>query len=128
MKRFEIDKRRNVVIVGHGGSGKTSLSEAILFDTKMTDRLGRVEEGNTVMDYDSDEIKRGNSISSACGHSVYKDYKINIIDTPGFADFIGDVICASKVADITLTVICGVNGIEVGTEKTWGFSKDKSKA
>ncbi len=128
MKRYEIDKKRNVVIIGHGGSGKTSLTEAILFDTKMTDRLGRIEEGNTVMDYDPDEVKRGNSISSGVGHAIYKDYKINIIDTPGFADFIGDVIGASKVADIILSVICGVNGIEVGTEKTWELVKDKPKA
>ncbi len=127
MKKVDIEKKRNIVLIGHGGSGKTSLIEAILYDTKMTDRLGQINEGNTVMDYDPEEIKKQNSISTSCGYAFYKDHKINLIDTPGFADFIGDVISSLRVADSTLTIVCGINGIEVGTERAWDLSINKPR-
>ena len=91
LRQYPADRIRNVGLFGHGGAGKTSLAEALLFDTKATTRLGRVDEGNTVTDYDPDEIKRHISVSAALAPSNGGTHKINVIDAPGYADFIGDV-------------------------------------
>jgi len=115
---------RNVCLLGHGGSGKTSLAEAMLFLTKGTDRLGKPSEGNTVCDYDAEEIKRGFSLSAAIAPVMWNNTKINIIDTPGYLDFVGEVYQGVRVADSALIVIDGKNGIEVGTELAWDYAND----
>ena len=107
---------RNVCFMGHGDSGKTSLAEAILFFTKNSDRQGRVPDGNTVSDYDPEEIKRGFSIQSSLLYFNWKNAKINIIDSPGFFDFAGEVKQAVRVADCSLIVINAKSGVDVGTE------------
>jgi elongation factor G len=117
LRQYPADRIRNVGLFGHGGAGKTSLAEALLFDTKATTRLGRVDEGNTVTDYDPDEIKRRISVSAALAPVEWRDTKINIIDAPGYADFIGDVKSALRVADAAIIVIDASAGVEVGTEQ-----------
>jgi len=107
---------RNVCFLGHGDSGKTSLAEAILFFTKNSDRQGKVQDGNTVSDYDPEEIRRGFSIQSSLLSFNWKNAKINILDTPGFFDFAGEVKQAVRVADCSLVVVNAKSGIDVGTE------------
>ncbi len=115
---------RNVCLLGHSGSGKTSLAESILYFTKAADRLGKTEEGNTVCDYDPEEIKRGFSIQDSMAPVMWKDHKINIIDTPGYLDFVGDVLQAARVAGCALIVVDGKSGVEVGTELAWKYATD----
>lgn len=91
MKTYSMDAIRNIAVMGHGKCGKTTLTEAMLFNAKMTDRMGKVADGNTVTDYDGEEIKRQFSISTALATVEWKDMKYNMIDTPGFFDFVGDV-------------------------------------
>jgi len=110
---------RNISILGHGGSGKTSLTEAILYYTKNTDRLGKTTDGNTVSDYDPEEIKRKYSISASIAPVVVDNKKINFIDTPGFLDFVGEVKQAVSVTDNALIVINAKSGLEVGAELAW---------
>ncbi|NFD75792.1 elongation factor G [Clostridium botulinum] len=113
---------RNVGIVGHSGSGKTSLTEAILYFTSMVDRLGTIEEGNTVSDYDTEEKKRKISISTTIQPCKWKDTKINLIDMPGYFDFVGEKIQGLKAADIALIVLSATGNIHVGTEKSWNYT------
>ncbi len=110
---------RNVALLGHGGSGKTSLAEAALFLGKGTDRLGKTTDGNTVCDYDAEEIKRGFSLNLAIAPIIWDDIKINFIDTPGFLDFQGDVYAGVRVADAAIITLDGKAGVEVGTELAW---------
>ena len=110
---------RNVVLLGHGGSGKTSLAETALFLTKATDRLGKITDGNTVCDYDPEEAKRGFSLTLALAPVMWNGTKINFIDTPGFLDFQGDVYAGIRVADAAIITLDGKAGIEVGTELAW---------
>ena len=119
MAKIETKNIRNIALLGHGGSGKTSLAEAMLYITNGTDRLGNVTAGNTVCDYDSEEIARHFSISAAVAPVMWKDVKINIIDTPGYLDFSGEVAQALRVADSAIIVVDGKAGIEVGTELAW---------
>ena len=119
MAKIETKNIRNVALLGHGGSGKTSLAEAMLYITNGTDRLGNVTAGNTVCDYDSEEVARHFSISAAVAPVMWKDVKINIIDTPGYLDFSGEVQQALRVADSAIIVVDGKAGIEVGTELAW---------
>ena len=105
VKQYSADRIRNVGLFAHGGAGKTSLAEALLFDSKATTRLGRVDEGNTVTDYDPDEIKRRISVSLAVAPVEWRDTKINIIDAPGYADFIGEVKSALRVCDAAIIVV-----------------------
>ena len=119
MAKIETKNIRNVALLGHGGSGKTSLAEAMLYITNGTDRLGNVTAGNTVCDYDSEEVARHFSISAATAPVMWKDIKINIIDTPGYLDFSGEVQQALRVADSAIIVVDGKAGIEVGTELAW---------
>lgn len=119
MAKFETKNIRNVALLGHSGSGKTSLAEAMLSITGETDRLGNVTAGNTVCDFDAEEIARKISISAAMAPMVWKDVKINVIDTPGYLDFAGEVVQALRVADSAIIMVDGKAGIEVGTELAW---------
>ena len=116
MKDYTSEHLRNVALIGHGGAGKTSLAEAMLFSAGSTTRLGRVEEGNTLSDYHPDEIERQISINASLLFTDWKNNKINLIDTPGYMDFTGEVKAALRVADTALLVVNAVEGVEVGTE------------
>lgn len=121
MKEYGSDSIRNIAFIGHGGSGKTSLSELILFTGGEINRIGKIEEGNTVSDYNSNEIERQISISSTPLHLEWNNAKINLIDTPGYTDFIGQVKGALRVSDVAVAVLKAAEGVEVGTEATWAF-------
>ena len=120
---IETKSIRNVALLGHGGCGKTSLAEAMLYITGATDRLGKVADGNTVSDFDAEEAKRGFSLSASVMNMMWKDCKINLLDTPGYLDFVGEVNQALRVADSAVIVIDGKAGIEVGTELAWGYAE-----
>ncbi|MGH2575233.1 MAG: elongation factor G [Ignavibacteria bacterium] len=115
---------RNVLIAGHAGSGKTILSESILYCTGATNRFGRIEEGSTVSDYNKDEIARQISINSTLLCTNFKDYKLNIIDAPGYTDFTGSVKAAMRVMDTAIIVVNSSEGVEVGTEITTSYAKE----
>jgi len=115
---------RNVGIVGHGGSGKTSLVSAILFDTGATNRLGRVDDGNAPTDYDEDEIERKITISAKLAFCEWNKTKINMLDTPGFGNFIQEARGALRVADAAIVVVDAVSGVMVQTEKAWGYAEE----
>jgi elongation factor G len=120
----DVEKVRTFALVGHGDTGKTSLTEAMLFDANMTTRLGKTEQGNTVTDYDPKEIKRGITINSSLAYLDWKDSTFNIIDTPGYLDFIIDTKSSLRVVDCALIVVCGVSGVEVQTEKVWDYAEE----
>ena len=119
MNVYTTDKIRNVVLLGHGGCGKTSLAEAMAYLAGMTTRMGKVTDGNTISDYDKEEIKRHFSINTTVIPIVWGDTKINILDTPGYFDFVGEVEEAVSAADAAIIVVSGKAGIEVGTKKAW---------
>ena len=119
MQTYKTEAIRNVVLLSHSGAGKTSLSETMLFNAGHLTRLGKVEDGNTTSDYEPEEVRRGGSVQLSLLPYEWNDTKVNLIDTPGYADFIGEVIAALKVADSALLVICAASGIEVGTELMW---------
>jgi elongation factor G len=119
VKDFSVDKIRNVCLLGHGGAGKTTLAEALLFGAKATDRFGSVVNGNTVMDYDPEEVKRQISTGTSLAPLEWKGYKINIIDTPGYFDFVGELRQGLRVADGAIILASAKDGVEVGTEKAW---------
>ncbi|MDI6809541.1 MAG: elongation factor G [Candidatus Eisenbacteria bacterium] len=121
MKEYDLSHLRNVALVGHGGVGKTSLAEAILFDGGAVSRLGRIADGSTTLDYSADEIERKISINLAVGYCEWKGCKLNVLDSPGYLDFVGEVISALSVADCGLLVVSGHAGVEVGTEKIWNY-------
>ena len=110
---------RNICLLGHGGSGKTTLAEQMLFMTKGTDRLGRTADGNTVCDYDAEEIKRQISISLAFAPVKYKDVRINVMDAPGNFDFSGEAISAIRAAECAVLVGAAKDGLSVGMERSW---------
>ncbi len=120
----EVKNLRNVALISHGEVGKTSLAEAMLHNCKGINRLGRVEEGNTTSDYDPEEIKRKISINSAVLPCKWKDWRINIIDTPGYADFVGEVKSALRISDSALVLISAVSGVEVHTENVWRYADE----
>ena len=126
MKNYSIDKLRNVALVSHSGAGKTSLAEAMLFVSKGINRLGRVDDGTSTLDYDPEEVKRQISINLSMAPIEWKDHKINILDTPGYFDFVGDVTAALRVADTALIVVCASAGVEVGTEKAWDMTEQNN--
>ena len=115
---------RNVVLLGHGGVGKTSAAEAMLYNAGAADRLGRINEGNTILDYDQEEIRRQASVSLAIAPFDWKNSTVNIIDTPGYFDFVGEVEEAVSVADAAIIVVNCKAGIEVGTEKAWELCEE----
>jgi len=118
---FDTKNIRNIVLLGHSGSGKTSLAETMLFEAGEINRIGRVEDKSTISDYTNIEQERGSSIFSTLMHANWKDSKINIIDTPGLDDFVGEVVSALKVADTGCMVLNAKNGVEVGTELIWEY-------
>jgi len=125
LKQYTTDKLRNVALVAHGGAGKTSLAEALLFQAGATKRLGSVDQGTSILDYDPEEVKRKISITTSVAPIEWKGYKINILDTPGYFDFVGEVIGSLRVADGAVIVVCATNGVEVGTEKVWGYADER---
>ena len=126
MKVFETEKIRNIAVISHGGAGKTSLVEAILGNTGVLKRVGRVEDGNTTTDYDPEEIKRQITINTTAAFCQWKDCKINLLDTPGFADFSADVRSALRVADGAAVLVSAPDGVEVMTEVYWGLAEKKN--
>ena len=114
MKKYTAEQIRNLALVGHGGAGKTSLAESLLFKTGGSSRRGRVEEGNTVSDYDPEEIRRKVSISTSIVPCEWKNHKLNLLDTPGFFDFEGEMREALRVAELALVVVRGKTGVEQG--------------
>ncbi len=119
MNVYTTDKIRNVALLGHGGSGKTTLAEAMAYLAGLTKRMGKVTDGNTISDYDKEETKRKFSISTSIVPIPWEDTKINLLDTPGYFGFVGEVEEAVSVADAAIIVVSGKNGIEVGTQKSW---------
>ncbi|HZX10020.1 MAG TPA: elongation factor G [Acidobacteriota bacterium] len=124
MKHYSADKIRNVALVGHGSCGKTSLTSAFLFDSKVTNRLTRVDNENTITDYDPDEKKRKISINSALCHLEWNNHKINLIDCPGYSNFLWDARASLRAVDAGALVVCAASGVEVGTEKCWGMLEE----
>jgi elongation factor G len=124
MKEYATEYIRNVALVGHSGAGKTSLTEAFLFNTGVTSRLGRVEDGTATADFDEEEQRRRISVSTSIIPIEYHDHKINFLDTPGFTDFVGEVKSALRVADAAIVVVDAVAGVEVGTELTWQYADE----
>ncbi len=124
MKVFPPEKIRNVALVGHNGAGKTTLAEALLYRAGAIGRLGRVEDGNTVFDYDPEEHKRSMSLSLAMAPFEWNGHKINLVDTPGYADFVGDVRAALRVTDLAVFVVSAVDGVEVQTENMWRMAEE----
>ena len=121
MKEYSSKNIRNVALVSHSGSGKTILTEAFLHFTGATTRMGKIEEGNTVSDFDEEEVRRTISLYSTVIPVEYKDTKINLLDTPGYTDFVGEMISALSVADSAMIVVDSVSGFEVGTELAWNY-------
>jgi len=121
VKEYSSDKIINLGFFGHGGCGKTSIGEAILYLLKQNTRLGRVDEGTSLFNYDEDEITRKISINLALGYGEYKEHYFNLVDTPGYADFVGEVFSGLKAVDCAMVVIDASSGIEVGTEMVWRF-------
>ncbi|MEE0701191.1 MAG: GTP-binding protein, partial [Anaerotignum sp.] len=124
MKSYAADKVRNVVLLGHSGSGKTTYAEAALFFSGATKRFGKVDEGNTVSDYDPEEIRRKVSISTSVLPVEWQDTKINFLDTPGYFDFVAESKLAMSVADTALIMVSAKSGVEVGTEKAWEYTEE----
>lgn len=126
MKEYQSQQLRNICLVGHGGTGKTTLAEVILYNCKEIDRVGRVEEGTTTCDYDAEEKRRQISISAAMAPCEWKNTRINIVDTPGYFDFVGEVLEGLRAVDSAIINVCAVSGVQVGTEKVWDACKSHS--
>src|SRR3990170_744952 len=118
---------RNIAFFSHSGAGKTSLAEALLFNAGVISRLGRAEDGTTTSDYDPEEVKRKISINLALLPFQWHGVKINLMDTPGYADFVGEVKAAARVVDGALVVVCAVSGVEVGTEQVWQYLEEEKQ-
>jgi len=123
---YSVEKIRNVCLLGHGGNGKTALAESLLYITGAIDRMGRAVDGNTVCDYDPEEVKRQISISMAIAPVEYKGYKINVIDAPGSFDFAGEVMAAMAAADLAIIVASAKDGLSVGLEKAWKYCEARN--
>ena len=126
MKDYTVQKLRNICLMAHGNAGKTTLAEAMLFNTGVLDRFGKVTDGTTTTDYDPEEIKRKISISTAMAPCEWKDHKINVIDTPGYFDFVGEVMQGIRVAEGAVIVVSAKSGVSVGTEKSWAYAKENN--
>ena len=125
MKKYRVDQLRNVAIISHGGAGKTTLAEAMLFLGGAVDRFGKVDDGTSTMDYDPDEVKRKISINASVAPVEWNGHKINLIDTPGYSDFVGEVVGALRIADAAMVLVDAVSGVEVGTELTWRHADER---
>jgi elongation factor G len=125
VKTYPSAKIRNVALFGHGGAGKTSLTEALLFAAGAIPRMGRVEDGSTVSDFDPEEQRRGISVSLTLAPFELDGHKINVLDAPGYADFVGDVVAALQAADLAMFVVSAVEGVEVQTEIAWKLAEQR---
>jgi elongation factor G len=125
LKKYTVDQLRNVAIISHGGAGKTTLAEAMLFLGGAVDRFGKVDDGTSTMDYDPDEVKRKISINASVAPVEWNGHKINLIDTPGYSDFVGEVVGALRIADAAMVLVDAVSGVEVGTELTWRHADER---
>ncbi|MCL2320859.1 MAG: elongation factor G [Oscillospiraceae bacterium] len=125
MNVYDIKNIRNIAFLGHSGTGKTTLTEAMLYFTKAIDRMGKIEDGTTASDYDQEEKKRAISISSSVLPVEWKNNKINIIDVPGYFDFVGEVLQSYRAMDVAVIVVCGKSGIQVGTDQVWEYVSEK---
>jgi len=125
MPQHTTEQIRNVVLLSHSGAGKTSLSEAMLYCSGAITRLGKVDQGNTTSDYDPDEVKRKISIYLSLVPCEWQGLKVNLFDTPGYADFVGEVMAAVRVADGAVIVVCAASGVEVGTEMVWDYAEER---
>src|SRR5512137_1346392 len=121
MKEYTTDFIRNIALVAHGSGGKTMLAEACLHVTGATTRLGKIDDGTTVSDFEDEEVRRKLSLSTTVIPVEFKDHKINILDTPGYTDFIGEVVSALRVSDGAVILVDSVAGLEVGTEIVWNY-------
>ena len=128
MKDHKTENLRNIGLFGHGSAGKTTIAEAMLFNTGVLDRFGKVDDGNTVTDFDPEEIKRKISISAATAPCDWKECRINAIDTPGYFDFVGEAVASLKVVDGAVIALDSIGGVEVGAEKAWDFVTEGRKA
>lgn len=126
MKQYDLKDIRNLGLIGHGGAGKTSVAEAILYTSGVSDRLGKVGDNSSFMDFDPDEVKRGHSISASLAYLEWKDKKINLIDTPGNSNFIADTPSCMRVVDGAVVVVGGDDGVQFFTEKVWQWADDLS--
>ena len=124
MKVYDAPSIRNIALVGHGGCGKTSLASAMLFDMGAVNRLGRVDDGTATTDFDPDEIERKISLQTGLAHGEWRKNKVNILDTPGYANFLAEARSALRVADAALVVVDAVAGVEVQTEKVWRYAEE----
>lgn len=115
----DVDKLRNIVLLSHSGAGKTSVAEALLFNSKAVTRIGNVQDGNTVSDYEPEEVKRAGSIQTTLLPCNWREHKVNLLDTPGYDDFVGEVISALRVAEGAIIVVAANSGVELGTERAW---------
>jgi len=125
MPGIQVANIRNVALLSHSGVGKTSLSEALLFNHKATTRIGRVEDGNTVSDYEPEEIKRNSSVQTTLIACLGNDYKVNFLDTPGYDDFLGEVAAALRVVEGALILVAATSGVDVGTERAWSMCESQ---
>ena len=125
MPAMRTENLRNVVLLGHSGAGKTIISEAMLHDAGVTTRLGTIEDGTTVSDFEPEETRRGNSVQTSIMACPWKSHKINIIDTPGYADYRGEVVSGISVADCAIIVISAPGGLEVGTIQMWKMCQER---
>jgi elongation factor G len=124
MPKYGLDNIRNIVLLSHGGAGKTSITEAMLFNAGAISRLGRVDDGSTTSDYDPDEMKRKISINLSLLPVEWRDNKINVIDAPGYTDFVGEIRAGMRVSESAVIVVCAASGVEVGTEMVWGYCEE----
>jgi len=124
MGQFETGKIRNLGIVAHGGAGKTSLAEAILFDTGMIDRLGRVDDGSSTMDFEPEEVRRKISITSALDHCEWDGHSIHIVDTPGYGNFIADTRACMRALDCAVVILSAISGVKAQTEEIWSWANE----
>lgn len=128
MKDYDVTKIRNIALAGHNGSGKTSLTEAVLYKAGASDRLGKTADGTTVCDYDPEEIKRGISIATSLASFEYNDYKINLLDTPGLFDFASEMIEGVRAADTVMITVSAKSGVKVGTRKAYNEAEKQNKS
>jgi elongation factor G len=124
MGKYDTSKIRNLGIIAHGGAGKTSLSEAILFNSGMIDRLGKVDDGTSTMDFEPEEIKRKISITSSLDHCEWKEHSIHLVDTPGYGDFIADTRACMRTLDCAVIILSSISGVKVQTEEVWAWANE----
>ncbi|GAH58916.1 unnamed protein product, partial [marine sediment metagenome] len=124
MKQYGLENIRNSVLLSHAGAGKTSAAEAILFTAGAINRLGKVDDGSSTSDYDPDEVKRKISINLSLLPCQWREAKFNLIDTPGYSDFVAEVRAAIRVSEGAIIVACAASGVEVGTEQVWEYCEE----